>query len=752
MEWKHLQHRNHAKVVDNLILLFEGNETDFASNGLGALQEATYCQVTQERNGVFEAEIQYPVTGLHYKDLANRKLVFVKPDPYSDAQPFRIYQITKPISGIVTLYARHIAYDLMGVPISPFSVGGVQSALQGLQSNAALPNPFTFWTDKSSSATFTVESPTACWSLLGGNTGSILDVFGGEYEFDRFTVKLWNQRGSNNGVTIRYGKNLTDLKQEENISNVATGIYPYWKAGDGTLVELPEKIVNAPGNYDFQRVVPVDFTGDFDSQPTESQLREKAEAYVTDNNIGVPTVSISVSFQPLEQTEEYKNLALLERVNLCDTVTVEYPALGVSAKAKCVKTVYDALADRYVSIELGDAKSNMADIIADQSKEITNLPNSTAFQEAVSAATSLITGNRGGYVVLHDTTGNGQPDEILIMDTPDISTAQKVWRWNNGGLGYSGTGYNGPYGTAITQDGEIVAGFITTGQLNANIIKSGRIESLKPGGPYFDLEANGGKGELAASILRGVEDGTTTTAVIGQGTYSGGEEYEGLSVHTTSGAGGGLAIAIARETGSYTLSNAVDVFSYGDLSIRSQAIATNPGGSNRIIMSGNSTSGQGIIYMERGKSGGSDGVFQATSQGTSMSFEGNSVFISDKIEFATGGYARASIEDRGAYFGDLYTNGIKVTSDRAKKEQITALKGSALEMVQQAKAYRYTLKDTGERHTGLMYDEAPECIRSQGEEKSVDLYAMASVLWKAIQELNAKVEQIAAKMEGSHDL
>lgn len=736
-----------------MILLFEGNETDFTSNGLGALQEATYCQVTQERNGVFEAEIQYPVTGLHYKDLANRKLVFVKPDPYSDAQPFRIYQITKPISGIVTLYARHIAYDLMGVPISPFSAGGVQSALQGLQSNAALPNPFTFWTDKSASATFTVESPTACWSLLGGNAGSILDVFGGEYEFDRFTVKLWNQRGSDNGVTIRYGKNLTDINQEENISNVATGIYPYWKAGDGTLVELPEKIVNAPGTYDFQRVIPVDFTGDFDAQPTADQLREKAEAYVTNNQIGVPTVSIDVSFQPLEQTEEYKNLALLEKVNLCDTVTVEYPALGVSAKARCVKTVYDALTDRYVSIELGDAKSNMADIIADQSKEITNLPNSTAFQEAVSAATSLITGQQGGNYIVTNNPDTGKPNGWAIMDTPSTETAVNVWRMTAGGFGHSHSGFNGPFDDiALTMDGKINANMITTGQLNANIIKSGRIESLKPGGPYFDLEANGGKGELAASILRGVEDGTTTTAVIGQGTYSGGEEYEGLSVHTTSGAGGGLAIAIARETGSYTLSNAVDVFSYGDLSIRSQAIATNPGGSNRIIMSGNSTSGQGIIYMERGKSGGSDGVFQATSQGTSMSFEGNSVFISDKIEFATGGYARASIEDRGAYFGDLYTNGIKVTSDRAKKEQITALKGSALEMVQQAKAYRYTLKDTGERHTGLMYDEAPECIRSQGEEKSVDLYAMASVLWKAIQELNAKVEQIAAKMEGSHDL
>lgn len=541
MEWKHLQHRNHAKVVDNLILLFEGNETDFASNGLGALQEATYCQVTQERNGVFEAEIQYPVTGLHYKDLANRKLVFVKPDPYSDAQPFRIYQITKPISGIVTLYARHIAYDLMGVPISPFSVGGVQSALQGLQSNAALPNPFTFWTDKSASATFTVESPTACWSLLGGNAGSILDVFGGEYEFDRFTVKLWNQRGSDNGVTIRYGKNLTDLKQEENISNVATGIYPYWKAGDGTLVELPEKIVNAPGTYDFQRVVPVDFTGDFDSQPTESQLREKAEAYVTDNNIGVPTVSISVSFQPLEQTEEYKNLALLERVNLCDTVTVEYPALGMSAKAKCVKTVYDALVDRYVSIELGDAKSNMADIIADQSKEITNLPDFSAIGSGGTIYAEKIQGILNGlYTQMQAQKNAAQTQEVRAMLFEDLDPKSPTF----GALSIGTQGIqiahertandsDWKWGTAINFQSVVAEAII------AGIIAS------KDGRAYFNLDT----GQIAATelIAQNLNNYGQYSAIIGakrignvslQGFIIGNNDTPLLNVYTLFGAAG----------------------------------------------------------------------------------------------------------------------------------------------------------------------------------------------------------------------
>lgn len=132
--------------------------------------------------------------------------------------------------------------------------------------------PFSFWTDKSTSGDFSVEAPSSLRSLLGGTEGSILDVYGGEYEFDRWTVKLWNRRGKDSGVTIRYGKNLTDLQQDENISNVATGIYPYWKGSDGTLVEVPGKVVNAPGTYDFTRIIPVDFTTDFQEQPTSEQL------------------------------------------------------------------------------------------------------------------------------------------------------------------------------------------------------------------------------------------------------------------------------------------------------------------------------------------------------------------------------------------------------------------------------------------------------------------------------------------------
>ena len=476
-------------------VLYESTESTFETNGLGVLSDTISCQVVEERNGIFEITLEYPLTGIHYQEIKQRRIIFVKPNPYEDPQPFRIYRITKPLSGKITVYAQHISYDLSGVPVSPFSSGSVTGALSGLKTNAAVTNPFSFWTDKTSTGDFTVTAPTSTRTLLGGSDGSILDVFGGEYKFDRWTVRLYNNRGKNSGVSIRYGKNLMDLQQDENISNVVTGIYPYWLSSEGELTELPEKIINAPGTYDFTRISAIDFSGDFEEAPTEEQLRDRANDYISSNNVGVPTVSITVEFQPLEQTEEYKDIALLERVNLCDTVNVEYSELGVSATAKCVKTTYDALKDKYISIELGDAKTNIADTIIQQQQEINEKPSVSFLEQAVINATNWITGNKGGYVIFQR-NADGQPYEILIMDTPDINTATKVWRWNNGGLGYSSNGYEGPFATAITQDGAIVANFITPGTLQANLIKSGIIQS-RDGRAYFNLDT----GQISATQL-----------------------------------------------------------------------------------------------------------------------------------------------------------------------------------------------------------------------------------------------------------
>ena len=331
--------------------------------------------------------------------------------------------------------------------------------------------------------------------------GSILDVYGGEFEFDRYTVKLWEHRGTDKGVVLRYGKNITDLKQEENISNTITGIYPYWADSEGNLVELPEKVISSDkaANFPYPRTVPVDFSSEFQERPSEAELRSAGEAYMKSHNIGIPSVNIHVSFIPLWQTEEYKDLALLESVKLCDVIIVEYEKLGVKAKAKIVRTVYDVLKGRYQSLEIGDVRATLASTIAGQAQEIEDKPSKGFLDEAVKNATNWLTGVNGGYVLLHK-NANGQPYEILIMDTDDIETAKNVWRWNQNGWGHSKNGYHGTYAMAATIDNGIVADFITAGTMLADRIKGGTLTLGGPGNGNGLCVAYDILGNLIASI------------------------------------------------------------------------------------------------------------------------------------------------------------------------------------------------------------------------------------------------------------
>lgn len=456
-------------------ILYSSTETDFSNNGLGILGDCISCEVTEEANGIFELVMRYPMDGIHYEDIADRAIIKAKADQSRDPQLFRVYAISKPMSGIVTVSAEHISYDLSGIPVSPFTSGSVSSALADLKNNAVTDCPFDFWTDKDTSGIFSVSAPSSIRSCLGGIEGSILDVYGGEYEFDNYKVKLHNRRGMNRGVSIRYGKNLTDIKQEQNYASVATGIYPYWSGdvdGNTVLVELPEKIINAPGTYNFVKIRTVDFTESFETQPTEEELRSKAEKYLEYNNIGIPAVSLTVSFAQLEQTDEYKHLKLLEQVLLFDTVNVEFPKLGVSATAKAIKIVYDVLSDRVKSVTLGSAKANIADTIANQQHEIEKKPSISLIQSVAMSLTSAILGAKGGAVRILDTDGDGMPDTLYVADNPDPELATKVWRWNYEGWAGSKTGYVGPFVLGATLEDGLLADSVKAAQLVAGTIIS----------------------------------------------------------------------------------------------------------------------------------------------------------------------------------------------------------------------------------------------------------------------------------------
>lgn len=598
-------------------VLFAPTATEFTTNGIGKLSDAASCTIKEERNGAFELTLKYPVEGIHYSEIQQRSIIYAKPNPVDDPQPFRVYRISKPINGLVTVYAYHISYDLTGIPVSPYTAASVQAALAGFTSYAVVANPFTFWSDMTSSGDFTVKSPASVRSLLP----TVLEVYGGEYKYDKYTVRLYQQRGVNRGVTIRYGKNLTDLKQDENCSNVYTGVYAYYSGGNG-IVETNPKVTPAPGTYDYTRILPLDLTAEFKEAPTAEALRAAAEQYMSDHNIGVPEVSLNVSFVQLEQTQEYKDLALLERVELCDTVTVIFERLGVNATAQVTSTVYNVLIDAYDSVTIGNVRKNVAMTIAEQAQEIAKGPDLTALQAAVIEATELITGNQGGYVVIHSSTGGEKPDEILIMDQPSIEEATQVWRWNKSGLGYSSSGYNGPYGLAMTIDGKINADFITTGGMDAARITAGILQS-KDGRFLIDLTANTitMKNKSGATVFGFDGDGNLTISgkiTAKSGSIAGftiyGNRLEGESCTLYSDVGGGELklgdVTLEGYVGLGINTNvAIDpghLYVTGDIDAEGDISAEN-------IYAGNDVRAIGTFYANLPSSSGGETVYWGTS-------------------------------------------------------------------------------------------------------------------------------------------
>ena len=454
------------------------------------------CEVTEERNGVFECLLKYPVSGQHYGLITKECIVKAKPNDTAADQAFRIYRITKPLNGIVTIYGQHISYDLANVPVLPFSTDSRSPQLI-LSQLLAGDTRFTGWTDYSDAKAFSVTQPKSVRACLGGTEGSMLSKWHGEFEWNNFTVMFHSHRGQKTGVVIEYGKNLTALEQDEDNSSVYTALLPYAVytpegSDTETVVTLPEVTLPIMTSEIIRaKTLIMDFSDQFDGVVTEEALRAKANSYIKANPLGATMPTVKVSFEPLWKQPEYS--ALLERVNLCDTVTIRHSLLGVSVSAMVIETVYDTLAERYVSISLGQSKSSMITTISEVQSTVDKVESTVGrfpklLQTAIGKATGLITGQSGGYVVINTDSESGQPYELLILDAPSIDEAVNIWRWNVGGLGFSRNGYNGPYETAITADGQIVADFITSGSLVANIIKAGVIQS-QDGSSWWDLES-----------------------------------------------------------------------------------------------------------------------------------------------------------------------------------------------------------------------------------------------------------------------
>lgn len=411
-------------MVDGVIVLYDQNETSFTSNGLGYLPDATECTVIEELNGEFELEMEYPITGTRYDQIQHRRILYVKTNPYEDPQPFRIYNINKPIDGLVEVNARHISYDLSGYALPWISDGdgeksklpfatGPASAVENLpalvnQLNTGM-QPFTYWTNSTEDYPrdpdpahekenelkephwIFIDTPTTARNLLGTFT----EKYKGEFKFDKFNVKFYgpvsgqseddtHYRGKDSGVVLRYGKNLTDLMQEEDSDKgMYTHIYPFWsgsidvqKEGSEqsttetkeTVIELADKLYPVNSNVDpgYKRIYVYDVTSDYTDElkskdglghPSEETLKEMCDKLIKENKLGTPNITLTASFVQLSKSVEYSNLALLEKILLGDTVTVDFPKLDVKSTLKCTAIEYNVLTDEYKTITLGDERN-----------------------------------------------------------------------------------------------------------------------------------------------------------------------------------------------------------------------------------------------------------------------------------------------------------------------------------------------------------------------------------------------------------
>lgn len=399
-------------------ILYDHFETAFESEGVGRLTDCISCTVKETINGEYEMEMQYPISGKWFDYLVNfGGVICATHDHNGDIQPFDIYRYSAPIDGIVTFYAHHISYRLSNVIVGDkedvmFIWGGgtPEEVFARIEPLAFTPCIFTF-----EDLTGYMQEPLRAFRAAGRlsvrdgflngyrtddpltGTKALVEVFPGEFEWDKFHVKYYRRRGSVRGVQIRYGKNITEVTRERDTSNLISSVFPFWignvEGPDGgearSLVygdqafSLYCEIQYAPWDYaanGFQMETPagdpyyfgaadtraaaVDFSSQFSEKPTSAQLTEAAREWMSKNSTWKAYDNITVKFVDLYNAAEYQDVKELEKCSLGDYVNVYYKALGIVAEnIEIVSTTYDVLLDSFLEMELGEIKTSFVSTI-----------------------------------------------------------------------------------------------------------------------------------------------------------------------------------------------------------------------------------------------------------------------------------------------------------------------------------------------------------------------------------------------------
>ena len=490
-------------------ILFDQNEKLFTSGGLGFLVDCTSCIVSQERNGVFECEFTYPITGPLYNKIQERSIIYATHDDSGDPQPFDIYARSAPLNGLVTFYAHHISYRLSNAVVMPFTATSCADAMAKIQANLITDrdDDFTFWTDKATVGNYAKTVPSICRTTLGGEEGSLLDVYGkGDYIFDKFEVKLYTDKGVDTDVEIRYGKNLTNIEHKIDNSSSYNAIVPYWlNEESGTLVTLPEGYVSHDDGTAYIVAIPYPMNDYFGTAPSVAAMRLKAQQLLDSSDSWVPSEGFEVNFVQLWQTEEYENYAPLQRVNLCDTVRVYYPELGVDAvREKVVKTVYNTLLDRYDEITLNELPTTLTGLTQQQiSAETSGNVTAEGMTAAINLAVQLVRGGLGGYIAM-PADQDGLPQMIYLLDQPNVNDAVNVIRLGSDGVSHSTNGVDGPFYPVISMGGVLYGTFTGSvivmlsgsvlAQLVGMIIGSENVAAIKATNPFVLSDGSGALG------------------------------------------------------------------------------------------------------------------------------------------------------------------------------------------------------------------------------------------------------------------
>lgn len=488
----------------------------FQGLGYGTLVDCTDSIVKQQENGSYEYTFSYPIHGKLYDKIQKGSIVDVEPDETThNRQRFRIDSISIPVSGLVEIHANHISYDLSGSVVPPFtsnSASGIMAILNTSRIDTPYTTPFTFSstvTPPTEAKEIKNEGIVSVRSVLGGSgSSSVIDSFGGYLQFDNYEVRHVSNLGSDKGVVINYGKNLIDGSQEENISETFDAVLPFWKGtiDDGeTSTEVFVK-TDSPipvSGTSYTKIMSLDCSSEFSSQPSKQDLSEYALEYIQENNVGRPEISLTVTYEQLKKSIQNGSTPveiIIDQISLGDIVHVYFQDAGIDTKARVTELEYNTITEKYESITLGDPVKDLSTRLTDQQNQIIEAPEKakSIFEKEIDYVSRKITGNIGGYVrLLSDPAiNNGNPYELRILnqDSQGLAPlASEYWAWNFGGLGFTNDAGE-TFITALTNDGHLVlsqatiSGGVIAGSLITGVIQSSTYTEDSPSSIY----SNGG--------------------------------------------------------------------------------------------------------------------------------------------------------------------------------------------------------------------------------------------------------------------